>query len=122
MCTDWNTSRRVIAGDVDDAFGAQDVGALAGHQRIEPGADLLAVHRPLRLQRDGADVAVVLVIVIGVIVIVAAVLVVHVVGRVGLQEGRLERDDAREVEAAAADQLVERHVGALRRAGSAPAD
>ena len=52
-----------------------------------------------------------------------AVLVVHVAGlAVGrVQELRLQLEDAVEVEAAAAEDRLQRHVGALRRGGSAPA-
>ena len=66
---------------------------------------------------------VVVMVVAVVVVVVLAVLVVHVAGLAvrGVQELRLQFEDAVEVEAAAAEDRLQRHVGALRRGGSAPA-
>ncbi len=68
-------------------------------------------------------VIVAVVVVIVMIVIVLAVLVVHVAGlAVGrVQELRLQLDDALQVEAAAAEDRVQRHVGALGAVDRRPA-
>ena len=108
----------VVAPDVQDALGAQDVGALPRQQVVEPRRHLLRIDRPIGAERDALDVIVVLMVVVIVIpgMVVIAVVVVHMaslaVGRV--QELRLQLEDAVEVEAAAPEDRLQRHVRALR--------
>ena len=109
----------VFSFDVDDAFGAQNIRALRLHHIGQPVAHLAAVHRLVGSKRNAADAGVVLMVMrmMGVIVVVVvAVLVMHVSGFAmpGIEEVRLQRDDAVDVEAAASKHLVERHIGALR--------
>src|SRR5689334_20398725 len=96
----------LLALNVDDPSGAQDLRALALHHITEPVADLAAVHGLARGQRDAADPGVVLVVMVMplVVVVMIAMLIVHMAffTMCGIEEVGLERDDAVDVEAAAA--------------------
>jgi hypothetical protein len=139
MCTAWKTRRLFLALHVDDALGAQNVGAATGQQVVQPGGDLLAVHGLVQGQGDPlhaviVDVALVVVAMVAVVVtamlvmhvamvmpmvvmmmIVAAVLVMDVavfaVGRV--EEVRLQLGDPFQVEAVLAQDGAQRDVRAL---------
>ncbi len=117
----------ILAGYVDDALGPQDVRALLAQQLVQPAGEFAPVQRPVQRQGDAADVVLVgvaaravgvIVVMPMVVVVVAAMLVVHVaglaVGRIG--ELRLHVQDAFQVEPAAAQHLVQRHVGPRRPA------
>ena len=110
----------VLAFDIDDALGAQDVLSLLGHQPGEPAAHLGTIHRRARGERDTANVAVVFMIVhmmvLGLMFAVLAMLVVRMTrfAMDGIEEIRLQRNDALDIEAAASQHFVERYVRALR--------
>ena len=123
----------VLALDVDDALGAQDVLAMLTQQLVQPVREFLAVHRAVERQGDALDVilvgvaagaVIVIVVVMGVVVpvivvvvmmVVAAVVVVDVAGGAvrRIDEVGADLGDALEVEAVDAEDLVQRHVGAL---------
>ena len=109
----------IIAFDVDDPLGAQDVRAVLGQQRTEPRIQCRHVQRHPRAQRNRLKAGVMQlsrVRVMPVRRVVATIFVVHmrrVFDRRG-QEARLECLDPLEIETAAAEHAVEPDVAAPR--------
>src|SRR3984893_6383870 len=100
-----------------DALAAQDLLALLGDQVLDPGEELVGIERLLGLEREGLHVLVVIVLepaMVVIVVMVVAMLVIMVVIVVmavpvlALQEGRLDVQDAVEVEGVAAEHLRQR--------------
>ena len=96
----------VIVVEGEDALGAQDLPALHLHQVLEPRHELLRIERLVGLQRQRLHVLVVIVLqavamIVVVMMVVAVMVIMVVVMIVGLQEIRLDVEDAVEVERAA---------------------
>src|SRR6185369_14075730 len=98
----------------EDALAAQDVLAFGRHQVLHPGKELVRVQRLVRPQRYGLHVFVVVVleavamtvammVMIVPMMIVVVMMMIVVIG--GLQELRLDVEDAVEVEGIAAEHL-----------------
>ncbi len=93
-----------------DALAAQDVGPVLGDEVLDPGKELVRVERLVGLERDRLHVLVVVVlepavIVVMPVIVVMIVMIVIVVVLLGLEEGRLDVEDAVEIEGVAAEHL-----------------
>ena len=86
------------------------LGPSVGDQVLHPGKELVGIERLVGVERDRLHVLVVVVLQPAVIVVVmmavAVIVVVIVVMLVGLQELRLDVEDAVEVEGVAAEHLA----------------
>ena len=108
----------LIACHINNALGAQDVGALRREQVIEPGRDLAAIDRTVEAKTDAANIVIMDVRGLGMIVamsvVVAMMMVVPVVMVTmfivnvarfavgGIEELRLDGDNPLQIKAATA--------------------
>ena len=106
----------------DDALAAQDVRALGLHQVLDEGEELVRIERLVGRDRDRLHLLVVIVLqpavrmrmAVIVPMIMVMIVIVIVVMIVGLEERRLDVEDALEIERVAVQHLVERDLRALR--------
>ena len=111
-----------IVLEIEDALAAQDGRAVLGDELLDPGEELVGTERLVGLDRERLHVlvvimlepaVVVMMVIVAVVVTMIMVVIVVVAVIAGLQELRLDVEDAVEIEGVAAEHLV--------RAGSASA-
>ena len=112
----------VIVGEGQDALRAQDLLALAGDEVLQPRHEFGRIERLVGAQRQrlhllvvvvlqpAMAVAVIVVMIMAVMMIVVMVMIVIVAG---LEEFRLDFEDAVEIERAALQHVRQRHLAAL---------
>ena len=110
----------VVAGEGEDALGAQDLLPLGGDEVLQPRHEFGRIERLVRSQRQRLHLLVVIVLqpamAVAVIVVMAVVMIVVMVMIMivaDFEEFRLDLEDAIEIERAALQHVRQRHLAAL---------
>ena len=111
----------IVILEGEDALATQNVRALFLHRILDPRKKLIGVERLVGAKRDRLHFFVVVMLQpavrmrvrVIVFVVVIAVLVVEMVVLIALEKGRLQIENAVEVEGAAAQNRIERNLGAF---------
>ena len=96
-----------IVLEIQDALAAQDLRPVLGDELLDPRKELVRIERLVGVERHRLHVLVVIVLQAAVmmVMVVAMVVIVMMVVIVGVQELRLDVEDAVEIEGVAAEHL-----------------